>query len=351
MSRGATFSIGLAQRCAAATLAYPFQRWGFAEEIALWGLIESGEALPGSRYVDAVAELVGEWAKAGPTLSWRDHVAPGTVILELHRRSGDEVLLHVARQLGRLYERYPRTAGVPHHRPDLDGWEATIWVDCMMIDGPFLLRLARVTGEARWRELAVEHLETYHACLFDPDARLYAHGFDLHEARRSPVHWGRGNAWALLGMVEAARELRAGASEDAAATLAALRERIETLAAGLIALQDASGAWHTVLDDPATPLEGSTPALFATALMRARRFGILGDMDGLEASVSAALLDLSERLGDDGKLLVSAATPIGKDSKHYATQPLGVYPWGQGPALLAIRESWRRDAAATEEDA
>lgn len=335
------FSIDLIDRCARAALAYRFKRWGFAEEMALLGLIEIGDALDRPEYVEAVAELVAGWVSQEPRLTWADHVAPGTVMLELFKRGGDERYRSTARALGELYLRFPRVSGVPLHRPDLDGWEHTIWVDCMMIDGPFLLRLAHLTGEQRWRDLALEHLDGYHACLFDPDVRLYAHGFDAHKKRRSAVRWGRGNGWALLGMVEAAGELLKGQGDPRETTpFKVISERVATLVEAIVPLQDASGAWHTVLDDATTPLEGSTSALFATAMMRARQQGIIGEIDGLDRCVGAALADVARRLQPDGRFLVSAATPIG-ERDHYASQPLGVYPWGQGPALLAIREALR----------
>jgi len=56
-----------------------------------------------------------------------------------------------------------------------------------------------------------------------------------------------------------------------------------------------------------------------------------------------ALLDA---INENGKLCgVSAATPPGAhgDIQHYNQIPVsGPVPWGQGPAILALLEQWRR---------
>jgi hypothetical protein len=45
---------------------------------------------------------------------------------------------------------------------------------------------------------------------------------------------------------------------------------------------------------------------------------------------------MHEQIAPDGTLqLVSDATPVGALST-YATRPFGVFPWGQGPLLLAL---------------
>ena len=47
-----------------------------------------------------------------------------------------------------------------------------------------------------------------------------------------------------------------------------------------------------------------------------------------------------EAISQTGQILVSEATPEG-DLALYQALGLGVYPWGQGPALRAIEELFK----------
>ena len=331
-------------KVAAHILSYPFRKWGFGEEIALRALVEFDAFVPSARYATWVHGLVLSWVEGQRAPSNADHVAPGSVLVDLYRRTGEQEFLDAAIALGRLYLGFPRVDGVPIHRPDLNDWSATIWVDCLPIDAPFLFRLAAITGDADWAEVASEHLRTYAEVLWDPAAQLFVHGYDAAGKERSPVHWARGNGWALVGLVDVL-EVLPPSSENAKFA----RRRARTLAQTLIGLQSDSGAWHTVLDDRTSPLEGSTSALFGFALTRARRMGFIEVGDQADQCIDRAMRDVKDRVGASGALLVSSATPVGTRST-YVDRDLGVFPWGQGPALLAITERLGASVDATQEE-
>ena len=47
---------------------------------------------------------------------------------------------------------------------------------------------------------------------------------------------------------------------------------------------------------------------------------------------------VKERVADNGALqLVSDATPVG-ELQVYASRPLGIFPWGQGPLLMMLAQ-------------
>jgi unsaturated rhamnogalacturonyl hydrolase len=104
----------------------------------------------------------------------------------------------------------------------------------------------------------------------------------------------------------------------------------------LARLQDASGHWHTVLDHPETYLEHSVAAMMAWAIPQAVRLGLVSDST---LDVAARAFEATLAATDDiGNLTgVSEATPAG-DLATYAAQPTGVFPWGQGPWLLALAD-------------
>lgn len=327
---------------AAHATAYPYKVWGFGEDIALRALLDVGDALSEPSYEAFVAGLVLPWAYDAPPLRPADHVAPGGALLDLAERRDDESALARALELGALLTGFPVEDGVAVHRRDLEPWRDTIWVDCMALDGPFLARLARQTGDPAWADHAADALLGYARVLQDERNGLFVHGYDVGTHRPSAVRWGRGNGWALHGLVDTLEGLphdHPGAAEG--------RTRLARLVAALRDRQHASGRWSTVLDDPTSPLEASTAAFFASGVLKARRLGLLPEAlaASTDAMLEGALAALALDVSADGALSVSNATPVG-DRATYVDRPLGVFPWGQGPLLLTFVEarrapSWR----------
>lgn len=320
------------------TAAYPFKRWGFGESIAMEALLAAGGA-PG----DFAAAIVTGWARDHAPLRGDPsaHVAPGVPLLMLAERGGADrpALLACARELAAVLSGCAVGChGAQIHRPDLAGWEHEVWVDCMHLDGPFLARLAHLDGEDHHADLAAGILLGHARVLQDDRSGLFSHGFDDATGRPNDVHWGRGQGWALLGLVDTAAELpgRHPARVEIGQRLAALVE-------GLARSEAEPGAWRTVVDAPETSIEASVGAFVALGVGRGVRHGLI-------PAAWAALADrgweaTAARIAPDGSLPgVSDATPVGPDAAHYDARPAGVFPWGQGPALLAVVERLRTEA-------
>lgn len=299
------------------------------------GLLAASRVTNDARYRRFVETQFARWHVVhGEDAVYADHVAPGVPLLLLAR--DDARLMQAALALGRLFAAYPATRGVQIHRPDLPGLNDHIWVDCLYTDGPFLALLGRMTGDAAWQDLAVQHTRAYVDVLRDPATGLFFHGFHAASGRPNTILWGRGNGWALLGLVDLLRFLR-----DEHPAKARLSSIVESQIAALVHFQDAGGHWHTVLDREDTYLEHSVAAMLAWAIPQAARIGLVGDA-ALKARALAAAARAFEAVCSvtdaSGALTgVSSATPAG-DLTTYATQPTGVFPWGQGPLLLALAD-------------
>lgn len=320
---------GQVRRAADMAMRWNFRVWGFGEEIALAGLLRAGDALADPAPAAFVHGLMRAWLGRGVGRSNEDHVGPGRILLATHARTGDDRLLDAARALAALNAGFPRGPnGIRYHRADTPGWRHQIWVDCMDIDGPFLAALGRATGEARYYEQAVEELLGY-ARTLQTDGGLLYHGYEQSAGRNGQL-WARGNGWALLGLVDTLAVLpreHPGWRE--------LQERMVALADALAARQSESGLWHTVIDDPATYLESTLAAMVAYALREAFAFEVL-DRARFADTERRARAAMHANITYDGTLaLVSDATPVGEHST-YATRPFGIFPWGQGPLLLAL---------------
>ncbi len=262
----------LLEAVAIRALDYPYKMWGFGEGMALLGIIRAARVLGRPQWIDRVRELVGPTLKTEPGPA--DHLIALEVIAEL---GFDQT------------QRFLDAAGMGPHRPDLPGLETMVWVDCMHTDIPGFMLAGRPDAAAQAVRLA---------CLrFQDESGLFSHGYDGSPNR---VHWGRGQGWALHGLL-------AAGSPQAKVVLDALARHEE------------DGRWRTIVDDPASPLENSVSAFVAAA-------------DAQSAMGKRALQAAKDQLDANGGLPVSEATPVGS----YLDRGTGVFPWGQGPLLHAL---------------
>jgi unsaturated rhamnogalacturonyl hydrolase len=324
------------ERVAAATTELAYKRWGFGESIAMQALLAAGGAAQAY-----AAGLLDRWAADAPPLvdDRLAHVAPGVPLLELYSQTGAPHLLSRARELAAILA----GTDVGHyrariHRPDLATWEHEVWVDCMHLDGPFLVALARVEHDDRWADVGAELLLSHARVLQDDRTGLFSHGFDDARGRSNGIFWGRGQGWALLGLVETLQALPAGH-----AAIDEIAQRLLRLIDGLAACEASPGAWHTVVDASDTYLEPSVGAFVALGVGHAIERQLVPE--SLGALAERALAATRRGIDTHGRLTgVSDATPVGADTEHYAGRPRGVFAWGQGPALLALLQDAHRES-------
>jgi rhamnogalacturonyl hydrolase YesR len=294
------------------------------------------EALDGHRQVEAVARPIKTptgftpetritFGRSSPVIMWFGLVSP---LVMLYRRLGSERYLSAAVSLAEdVGRRAPRSAdGAIYMHP----LAPQAFVDSVYFVVPGWLSLAEVTGEDWFREEAVVQLEAHLDKLRD-DSGLFFHAWDERAGQRSPCLWARGNGWMAMTLA-AICEARPESDPLRARAISLLQTQV----AALVPLQDESGLWHTVLDDPSTYLESSAAAAFALAIARGVRCGVLSPelrpvaargWDAVQGYVSPA----GEFTG------VSGGTLPG-DAAHYSSIPVGVERFGTGIFLLAGAE-------------
>jgi rhamnogalacturonyl hydrolase YesR len=293
----------LIETVALRSLAYSYRIWGFGEGLALVGILRAAQRLNRPQWIEAVADLVAPTLPRGP--STLDHLISVEALTELGRLRPD---LRVAPAIDRfraavMPAERPVPGQPPVHRPDLPLLGTTIWVECLHTDGPGLPPAQ-----------AAPLVEEVSAVLQD-ESGLFSHGYDVATGRANGVHWGRGQGWALYG-------LRSVQAEPAAS------DRIAALTAAL-QLHEHNGSWRTIVDDTDAPTEYSLSAMVAAT------DGIRpGDPQWIavrQRALAAAVAALDSR----GGLPVSVPTPVGP-ARDYLYRDTGVFPWGQGPLLLAL---------------
>jgi unsaturated rhamnogalacturonyl hydrolase len=209
---------------------------------------------------------------------------------------------------------------------------AGIWLDCMHFDPPFYAHLSEIADPV-WSKRAIDEILAYCELLFDPALGMYKH-YWLERTQRTYIQgWGRGQGWALLGLLDVA----AHADKDTP-RYAEVAEKTRSLAEAMLRFQLDDGNWWAMVHEPQSGPEASTAAFMACAFYRGILFGVL-DAKIFREPADRAFTAMSNNLDGQGNLQgVSAAVYAALVQEHYWHVPRGLtVPWGQGPVLTAAQ--------------
>jgi len=204
--------------------------------------------------------------------------------------------------------------------------------DSFFMGCPILAQAGRLSGEIKYYDMAVRHFRFMQKLDLRPDG-IYRHS-PLDEAA-----WGRGNGFPALGMALTLTELPAthpGHSE----ILAAFQNHLRAL----LRHQDATGAWHEVIDRPESYPEYTATAMIGVALTRGLRNGWVKG-SAFELARDAAWRAIKRRTAADGVLLdVCASTGKQKSLRDYYDRPaiFATDPRGGAMGLLFATELLER---------
>jgi unsaturated rhamnogalacturonyl hydrolase len=349
----------LAARAADVLVSYPWKVWFWGDSIGLEGLLDASELTGNPKYAGFVHGLLKGWVAREGQRSEFDYTAPGVALLRVSEAMGDSQLLAAALRHANFLAGFRRTAGgayvryedaaielppeLPADHPEYQAAKARaesashggpcVFVDCVHFDGPFFAKLYQVTGRDEFRELTLQNILPQIDLLFDPAENLFHHFWSERAQSKNGVLWGRGNGWALLGLLHTLEYLP---SDDTGAVK--ILDVLRRLARRLADLQDAGGGWHTVLDDPTSYVETSIAAFVVDGFSAAICGGWL-DETAFRPVVKSALRFLLANVEPTGLLAgVSYETFPSTRAEHYRKLPRGaMVPWGQGPLLTALR--------------
>ena len=333
-------------------LAYEFRPWFYGDSIGFEGLLAASWLLDDRRYVDFARSFLAKWALHDEPRGPDDNTAPGLVLCELAETYGDGMLAGAAERLGEFLAARRDVCGAPITFEDasrslrepygegslsdadralLDDPGAGTYVDCLHFDPPFYAALADLTGADAWRARSLAAAAGYASLLQDRASGLFHHFWLERRDQAYGLGWGRGQGWALLGLLDVL---------DRVPVKARGREGLEGATSGLIEAmlrrQQPDGSWHAVAGVEASGPESSTAAFMAVGFRRALRLGVGHPRQLTEAADRAWAATLSN-LDQSGLLTgVSAAVYSSTLDEHYHAVPVGFdVPWGQGPLLVA----------------
>ena len=206
----------------------------------------------------------------------------------------------------------------------------TLWADDLYMSVPFLARMGKATGDARYFEDAILQVKHFNDYLYDASSGLYYHCFynDVH--MNGVARWGRCNGWLAMAQVELLGHLPADHPQKALLQQLLLRQIV-----GFSRYQDTSGLWHQLLDKQDAYLETSATAMFVYAVARAVNEGWINASylkiaaDGWKA--------LCHKVTADGQLMdVCIGTGIADNVQFYYNRPKRLNDiHGLGALLLA----------------
>ena len=190
----------------------------------------------------------------------------GMNLLDAYFDSSDRTLVPLIEKLAAQAEHaIPRLPDGAYYRQD------TMWADDLYMSCPFLVRMAKLTGDDTWLQKAAAQVRGFRDRLYMQDERLFSHIWFPEENAANRVPWGRGNGWVMWTLTEilTAADGRSG-FED-------LIELFRTMAVRLRELQGADGLWRQVLNREETGSypETSCTGMFLLAMTRGVKNGWL----------------------------------------------------------------------------
>lgn len=294
--------------------------WDWGPAVLAHGMLDLYERTGDPQYRKYVEDWLYSWEGAYPQL-WSDTVAPAALAARLAAWDCDPIFWRMATEAMRyLEDETPRTeqGGISHLGVFLPG-VPQLWVDSLFMFGGLMMGYAEASGSREPLYMMAEQVQIFSDLLQDPGTGLYRHAW-LPDGPypEEAVFWGRGNGWVAFAVGRLVEML----GEQSAAVKAVHKKLMD----GVLATQDPSGLWWTVMNQPGTPtnyLEVSASALFAEGLRLGMESGVIAGSD-VSSAYALALSAVVASVDDpNGQALVQGIST--------ATQPSTAEWYGAVP--------------------
>ena len=214
--------------------------------------------------------------------------------------------------------------------------ENEMWIDTLFMTVLFLNRMGQKYHNHEWIDESIHQVLMHIKYLCDTHTGLFFHGWSFNRMDNfGGIFWCRGNSWFTLGILDYL-DMFKGTLNHGVKTF--ILDTYLAQVKALKNLQDDSGLWHTVLDDPSSYVEVSGSSAIAAGILKGIRSGILSDsfLECAERAVSAVM----NNIAPDGTVLnVSGGTGMGLDAGHYKNILIAPMAYGQSLTILALVEA------------
>ena len=221
-----------------------------------------------------------------------DDIQAGILLYTLYDATGDEFYRRCIESVAAQVQDIPRCqcGGFWH----TCGSSNQMWLDGLYMVCPFIAEYARRFDRPEWTDLVVNEIRLMREHTRDAKIGLWYHAWD--ESRKAdwcnpetglaPEFWGRSIGWVPVAIQDVLAQMDPDDERRAALEL-----YVRDLLTSLLRYQSADGRWYQVVnkgDQPGNWLENSCSCLYAAALARAARTGLM----------SAEAIDAAKRAFD-----------------------------------------------------
>ena len=331
-----TFLEGMKDRNLAGDDIRRYQHWEWTQGVGLYGLWKLLETTGDQKYLEILTKYFDNQIEIGfPALNVNT-MAPFLTMSYVGEYTGLEKYLAPCRESAKwIMEHFPRTqeGGFQHMTSDTLN-DQELWDDTLFMTVLFLANMGRIEGKQEYIDEAQRQFLLHAKYLADEKTGLWYHGWTFNGRHNfAGAFWGRGNCWVTIAIPEFLRMV-----ECDPATRDTLRDILVRQVESLLSYQDATGMWHTLIDDPTSYVESSATCGFAYGILRAVHTGLLEPR--YEHAVWKALEAILGYIDETGVVhQVSYGTPMGRESKDfYKNIELKPMPYGQALAMLLLIE-------------
>ncbi|MCZ4291667.1 glycoside hydrolase family 88 protein [Hoeflea alexandrii] len=243
-------------------------------------------------------------------------------LLRYYQRSGNARYLEAAELQMQALMNTPRTTSGGFWSR---GEGPELWIDMVYLMTPFMVLYGQIKDDPSYIDEAVRQHRVAVERLVDPFTGLSRHAWcEVPNHYPQSTFWARGNGWLIAVTVDLLEMMGPHAGRDfiAETGLRTIHKMAE--------LQDRSGYFRHVLDGPGSKKEASATLIYAYAVAKAVRLGLLED--SYMESAWRAFEVVAGSVTEAGMVPGVAVPPGGPGV------PFGWTPFGQGFFLLAAHE-------------
>ncbi|KAI7259546.1 hypothetical protein KC345_g10286, partial [Hortaea werneckii] len=325
--------------------------WEWVQGVALYGVIKAYEETGQNRYGAFLQQWAADHAHSirHGSVNW---VAPANALLSAYQETGDPELGKLCREVAdySVHEALRTTNGGFAHvwgpgAGGLDDYRNQLWIDTLFMAGIYILRFGLFDQNRTCLEEALHQFDIHIDCQFDPDRGLFAHGYHCLDKTPLGEHWGRGNGWAAVSVIELL-----GLMKGQPYATTRYEEVFKRQMESVYRLRMKDGMLRTLLDVEESYLETSASALFAYAALKGYRLGILDEKFrswGIE--ITGELL--AKHLAEDGTVLHASGGTDCQDAAGYLRVPYAPRQYSTGIGMMLFRVLLPGEAVSLQDEA
>ncbi len=337
--------LALAQRVADHFIETREPKLYYADLLTFYSLLRLAEVTDRTDYNDYVDRWLVAFNEQGPTspITFRNYEMGGIAgayrFVQGKYPDDPNVL---SQHVDLLINAHPRDdLGVFAHPRQPGG---KIWVDCLYAVNPFLSMAAVVLDQPNLHDESIAQYNGMEMQLFNPELNLFHQVKNFGpEGCTSYDTWGRGNGWALIGLVELITYLPDDHPEKSI-----MIAKLDRSLKALLPLQAESGMWRQNLVTPASYKETSGTGLILYAMATGINRGWLADSYVPAAKKGwSGLADQVDEAGAVHNTCIGTRATCENGIEWFLARPTKVDdPHGFGPVILAAVEIAKLDRKA-----